>query len=169
MAYNTVARRLPHADYVVKFSYHIKEKRGSLTRHLSPIKVVGITTAVTSNVDPAPIMYIFLTTPYTFPFMGRCIERVYTHTTQTSTFISFLTAFQNFLRSDRPKTRRSKRLSSICHRPPTNPVGASDTAKIITNERKTSSLLKYFSLRVQFIFYKNNTQLSKFQIYRYRI
>ncbi len=29
MAYNTVARRLPHANYVVKFSYHIKEKRGS--------------------------------------------------------------------------------------------------------------------------------------------
>ena len=100
---------------------------------MSPIKVVGITTAVTSNVDPAPMMYIFLTTPYTFPFRGRCIERVYTHTTQTSTFISFLTAFQNFLRSDRPKTRRSKRLSSICHRPPTNPVGADDVTKIKIN------------------------------------
>ena len=100
---------------------------------MPPIKVVGKPIGVTSNVDPAPMMYIFLTTPYTSPFKGRCIERVYTHTTQTSTFISFLTAFQNFLRSDRPKTRRSKRLSSICHRPPTNPVGADDVTKVVNN------------------------------------
>ncbi|MBO7259271.1 MAG: hypothetical protein J6U94_04320, partial [Paludibacteraceae bacterium] len=43
----------------------------------------------------------------------------------------------------------------------TNYIDKSDTAKIITNERKISSLLKYFSQRVQFIFYKDNKQTSE--------
>ena len=130
MAYNTVARRLPHADYVVKFSYHIKEKRGSrssLATYQGRRKTHWSNKQRRSRADD---VYISNNSIH-LPVQGDGVQSGYIYIPRRHLPLSrFRLQFQNFLRSDRSKTRRCKRLSSICHRPPTNPVGADDVTKV---------------------------------------
>ena len=72
---------------------YTKEKRGSLPQ-LVLTKALAKPTTATSNVDPA-LKCIYYKQLHTPPrSRGWCIERVYIHTTQTSTLILFSTVVQ---------------------------------------------------------------------------
>ena len=101
---------------------------------MPPIKVVGKPIGVTSNVDPAPMMYIFLTTPYTSPFKGMVYRAgIYTYHADIYLYLVFDSNFKISYVLIGQKQDVVNVFLSICHRPPTNPVGASDATIVVNN------------------------------------